>query len=81
MRGRGTHRAADVPDAVHGDLARAARELLEDVRAGAQRERVGPADVASGERDGLLDEVLPRGVGVAVVPITAENVRTSRPLR
>ena len=56
MRGRGAHRAADVPDAVHGDLAGAARELLQDVRAGAQGERVRAADLASLERDGLLDE-------------------------
>ena len=59
VRGRGAHRAADVPDAVHGDLARAAGELLQDVRAGAEGERVGPADVPCRERDGLLDEVPP----------------------
>ena len=76
MRRGSAHRAADVPDAVYCDLAGASGELLQDVRAGAQGEGVGPADLASLQEDVLLDEVPPRGVGVEAVPTTAEKERS-----
>ena len=59
MGDRGAERAGEAVPAVEGDLPGAALELLQDVRAGAGRERERPAVGARGERERLLDEEPP----------------------
>ena len=51
MRGRAAERVREAVRAVDGDLARAALELLEDVRAGADGQRVRAADVLRRDRE------------------------------